>query len=97
MPVASAIRHWNFQGLVVKQFWGLPYFMAAISTLTRVSDRTALLLVSFISYFVSVALAYRLWGGWVAGFFSLLNFDWLQRSFLGGSEPLFVHCALGHS
>ena len=33
MSVASAIRHWNFQGLVVKQLWGLPYFMAAISTL----------------------------------------------------------------
>jgi hypothetical protein len=95
MSVASAIRHWNFHGLLVKQFWGLPYLMAALSTLTRVSDRTALLLISFISYFLSSALAYRLWGGWVAAFFSLLNFDWLQRSFLGGSEPLFVALLFG--
>jgi len=95
MSVASAIRHWNFHGLTVKQFWGLPYLMAAISTLTRVSDRTALLLISFLSYFVCAALAYRLWGGWIAGFFSLLNFDWLQRSFLGGSEPLFVALLFG--
>ena len=28
-------------------------------------------------------------GGWIAGFFAILNFDWLQRSYLGGSEPLF--------
>jgi len=39
---------------------------------------------------VSVALACRLWGGWVAGFFAVLNFDWMQRSCLGGAEPLFV-------
>jgi hypothetical protein len=95
MSVASAIRHWNFRGLLVKQFWGLPYLMAAISTVTRVSDRTALLLISFISYFVSSVLAYRLWGGWVAAFFALLNFDWLQRSFLGGSEPLFMALLFG--
>jgi hypothetical protein len=95
MSVASAIRHWNFHGLLVKQFWGLPYLMAAISAVTRVSDRTALLLISFISYFLSGALAYRLWGGWVAAFFSLLNFDWLQRSFLGGPEPLFVALLFG--
>lgn len=90
MSVASAIRHWDFRGLTLKQFWGLPYLMALLSTLLRVSDRTSLLLISSVSSFVSVALAYRLWGGWVAGFFSVLNFDWMQRSFLGGSEPLFV-------
>ncbi|HEX3352482.1 MAG TPA: hypothetical protein VHS34_06645 [Terriglobales bacterium] len=90
MSVASAIRRWDFQGLTVKQFWGLPYLMALVSTLLRVSDRTSLLLISAISSLVSVALAYRLWGGWVAGFFAVLNFDWIQRSFLGGSEPLFV-------
>src|SRR5438045_4664318 len=34
MAVASAIRHWNFQGLAVKHFWGLPYAIAAFSLLT---------------------------------------------------------------
>jgi hypothetical protein len=95
MSVASAIRHWEFRELTVKQFWGLPYLMALVSTLLRTSDRASLLLISVISSFVSVALAYRLWGGWVAGLFAVLNFDWMQRSFLGGSEPLFVALLFG--
>ncbi len=90
MAVAAAIRHWDFHGLLVKQFWGLPYAMAAVSRLTGVGDRTALLLVCFASSLAAVAIAYRLWGGWIAGFFAILNFDWMQRSYLGGSEPLFV-------
>jgi hypothetical protein len=90
MAVAAAIRHWNFHGLMVKQFWGLPYVMAAISRLTGASDRTALMVICFTSSLAAVVIAYRLWGGWVAGFFAILNFDWMQRSFLGGSEPLFV-------
>jgi hypothetical protein len=95
MAVASAIRHWNFHGLMVKQFWGLPYAMAALSGLTGMSDRTALLLICFSTSWASTAIAYRLWGGWVAGFFSILNFDWMQRSYLGGSEPLFVALLFG--
>jgi hypothetical protein len=90
MAVASAIRHWDFHGLTVKQFWGLPYAMSALSGLTGVSDRTALLLICFASSLASIAIAYRLWGGWVAGFFAILNFNWMQLSYLGGSEPLFV-------
>jgi hypothetical protein len=88
--IASGIRHWNFDGLVPEQFWGLPYAMAAVSTTTTISDLAALLLVCLVSSFASVILAARLWGGWVAAFFAVLNFDWMQRSYLGGSEPLFV-------
>ena len=90
MSVSLALRHWSFDGIVVKQFWGLPYLMAAVSFLTGASDRTTLLLVSLTSALLAVLLAYRLWGGWVAGFFAVLNFDWMQRSLLGGSEPLFM-------
>lgn len=90
MAVAWAIRHWDFHGLTIKQFWGLPYAVAAISRVTGVSGRTALMLVCFSSSLVAVAIAYRLWGVWVAGFFAILNFEWMQRSYLGGSEPLFV-------
>jgi hypothetical protein len=90
MAVAAAIRHWDFHGLMVKQFWGLPYTMAAVSRLTGASDRTALMLVCFASSLAAAVIAFRLWGGWVAGFFAILNFDWMQRSYLGGSEPLFV-------
>jgi hypothetical protein len=90
MNVANAIRHWHFQGLVIKHFWGLPYLMAALSTVTRMSDRSALLLISLASSLAVAILAAQLWGGWVAGFFAILNFDWMQRCFLGGSEPLFM-------
>jgi hypothetical protein len=95
MAVASAIRRWNFTGLAVKQFWGYPYLMAVISITTGVSDRSALLLVSCMASFLGVALAYRLWGGWVAGLFAVLSFEWMQRAFLGGAEPLFVALLFG--
>ncbi len=95
ISVASAIGHWNFAGLQIKQFWGYPYAMALVSVVTRVSDQTALLAVSCTSSLLSVAFAYRLWGGWIAGFFAVLNFDWMQRSFLGGSEPLAVALIFG--
>jgi Gpi18-like mannosyltransferase len=95
MTLAAAIRHWDFRGIVIKQFWGLPYAMAVLSRITGVSDRTALLLISLVSSFLGAALAYRLWGGWVAGFFAILSFDWMQRSYLGGSEPLFVALLFG--
>lgn len=90
MEVASAIRRWSFSGVRAWQFWGYPYCMALTSTVVRVSDRTALLLVSSLASFVSIFLAYRLWGGWVAAFFAVLSFDWMQRSLLGGAEPLFL-------
>ena len=89
MSLASAIRHWDFHGIVIKQFWGLPYAMAALSKLTGLSDRTALLVFSLAPSLLAVLLARRLWNGWIAGYFAVLNFDWLQRSCLGGSEPLF--------
>jgi hypothetical protein len=90
MSVASAIRRWDFHGLAVKQFWGLPYAMAGVSKLTGLADRTALLLLSLVPSLLAAVLARDLWDGWIAGYFALLNFDWLQRSCLGGSEPLFV-------
>jgi hypothetical protein len=93
--IASAIRHWNFSGLQAKQFWGYPYFMAVVSITTRVPFVASLLLVSLASSFISIGLAYRLWGGWIAGLFAVVNFDWMQRSFLGGSEPLAVALIFG--
>ena len=90
MNFASAIRHWDFRGIEVKQFWGLPYAMAALSKLTGASERTSLLVISLLSSLITVLLARRLWNGWIAAYFAILNFDWLQRSCLGGSEPLFM-------
>ncbi len=94
MGLASAIRHWNFEGIVIKQFWGLPYAMATLSKLTGVSDLTSLLFFSLLPSLLAVMLVRELWDGWIAAYFAVLNFDWLQRSCLGGSEPLFVCCLL---
>jgi hypothetical protein len=90
MNLASAIRHWDFHGIIIKQFWGLPYAMAALSKITDISDRAALLTFSFLPALLAGLLAQRLWNGWIAGYFVILNFDWMQRACLGGSEPLFV-------
>ena len=90
MSLAAAIRRWEFSGIVIKQFWGLPYGMAALSKIAGISDRTSLLIFSIMPSLLAVLMARRLWNGWIAGYFAVLNFDWLQRSFLGGSEPLFV-------
>ena len=95
ISISAAIQKWDFHGVVVKHFWGLPYAMAALSKLTGMSDRSALLTVSWISSLIAVVLAYRLWGGWIATVFAIVNFDWYHRSFLGGSEPLFVALLFG--
>jgi hypothetical protein len=90
LQAASAIRHWHFDGVTVKQFWGLPYFIAAISLITGSSERVALVVVCVAASFTSLTLCHRLWGGWVAAFFALVSLDWFQRSLLGGAEPLFM-------
>jgi hypothetical protein len=90
MDIASAILRWDFHGMEIKQFWGLSYFMAALSSLFRMSEMASLLLIGGVCSLFSVLLAQRLWGGWIAGFFAILNLQWLQRSFLGGAETLFV-------
>lgn len=89
LEAACAIRHWDFRGVQVKQFWGLPYVIACLSWLT-ISARSSLLLICMASSLVSVLLAWHLWGPWIASFFTVLNFCWIQVSFLGGAEPLFV-------
>ena len=75
IAIAAAICKWDFHGVFVKHFWGLPYFMCAVSKLTGCSERTALLIVSWSSSVAAVVLAYRLWDGWIATMFSIINFD----------------------
>jgi len=88
--VASAICHWRFSGVVVKQFWGLAYAIAAVCFTTGMSERAGLVFTCIVSSLVAVTLCHRMWGGWITLFFALLNFEWFQRSLLGGAEPLFV-------
>jgi hypothetical protein len=95
VDIASAIRHWKFQGLNIKAFWGLSYVVAVVSLVTPISDLSALLLVSYAAGIATIILIHKLWGGWVAGFFAVLNFDWMQRLFLGGTESLFTVLVFG--
>jgi hypothetical protein len=90
MDAAYAIRAWSFQNVTVKQFWGLPYAIVLLSFVPTVTLKAALLLVSLSCSLLGVLLIERLWGGWIAVYFALLNFDWMQRSYLGGAEPLFA-------
>lgn len=89
LQAASAIQHWDFHNAAVKLFWGLPYLIAAFSWLP-VSPRTDLLLICLISSLISVLLAWELWGAWIAGFFAVVSFRWIQVAVLGGAEPLFT-------
>jgi len=95
VDIASAIRHWKFQGLNIKAFWGLSYVVAVVSLVTPLSDMNALLLVSYASGIATIILVHKLWGGWVAAFFAVLNFYWMQRLFLGGTESLFTALVFG--
>ncbi len=89
VSAAQAIQHRALQGSNTKQGWGLSYLIAVLS-ITHLSDQASLLLISMASSVGSMLLVRSLWGSWIAAFFAVLNFPWLQTSLLGGSEPLFV-------
>ncbi len=95
VAIANAIRHWDFNSLHAWQFWGLPYAMVVFSTLSHSSSWTALLFFSVAGSFAALAITYRLWGGWVAGFFAMSSREWMERSLLGGAEPLFLALIFG--
>jgi len=93
--VATAIRHWDFHGVGVQHFMGYPYAIAAVSLVSHLPLTFSLWLVAGVASLVSAVLVARLFGTWVAAYFALSNFAWLQTSFLGGSEPLAVALGMG--
>jgi hypothetical protein len=92
---ATAITHWNLASIHSWQFWGLPYAMVVFSFLTRTSVWTALMFFSIAGSFAAVLICDRLWGGWAAGYFAVISRDWMDRSVLGGAEPLFLTLVFG--
>jgi hypothetical protein len=95
LEVATAIRHWDFHGVGVQHFMGYPYAIAAVSLIFHLPLTYSLSLVAGVASVVSTLLVARLFGNWVAAFFALSNFAWLQASLLGGSEPLAVALGMG--
>ena len=100
--VADAIRNWDFEfgesALQIQSkrlLFGFPLAIVAVSAVPFINDFAALVIVSMLSSLVSVFLCHRLWGGWVACLFAILNWDWMQRSVVGGNEPMFMALLLG--
>jgi hypothetical protein len=94
ISAAQAIQHLNLRSTQTRQGWGLSYVIALFSTF-HLPDQFSLVFISIACSLGSVLLARGLWGPWIAAFFAILNFPWIQASFLGGSEPLFVLLLFG--
>jgi hypothetical protein len=91
VDVANTIRQWHFQGGESAQFfWGYPYVIAGFSKLFSISALVAAVIISFLASVAVCVLVRRLYGGWVAAAFVVVNFEWIQRALGAGSEPLFM-------
>ena len=96
LGISNALLRWRLGAIgQVKLFWGFPYAVAAVSKLTHAPLTAALIGVSVVASLSAVTMAARLWGGTVAAYFAIINWDWIRRSLLGGSEPLFVALLFG--
>jgi hypothetical protein len=93
--VANAIRHWDFRNVQLQHFMGYPYLIAAFSLLFHVPTGFALWFLAVVCSAISVWLTARMFGTLTAGYFAFANLEWLQLSYLGGSEPLAMAMALG--
>ena len=87
---SAAVRGHAPPAPVAQHFLGYPLVTAGAAALFRVSDWSALVIVSVVASLAAVWLAAELWGAVIAAWFAVLNLDWVQRSLLGGAEPLFV-------
>jgi hypothetical protein len=87
---SAAIRGAPPPALIARHFLGYPLLAAPVAALLHISDMNALPIVSVIASLVAIFLASELWGAWAAAWFAVINLDWIQRSLLGGAEPLFV-------
>lgn len=91
LRVATMIRQWHFSGgETPADFWGFPYAIAAVTKLLAIPQPLASVLISMVASVAACILVHRLYGGWVALTFTFINYEWIQRSVDGGSEPLFM-------
>jgi len=91
VEVATIIRQWHFSGGPIPQdFWGFPYSIVGVSKLFSIPELMATVLISVLASLAVSVLIHRLYGGWVAATFIFINYQWIQLSVEGGSEPLFM-------
>lgn len=92
---AATIRGLAPPGGVAAHFLGYPLLCAPVAALFGISDMQALPIVSVIGSAVAVGLVCELWGAWAAACFAVVNLDWVQRSLLGGADPVFAAFTFG--
>lgn len=91
LEIATVIRTWHSPSPDISQhFWGFPFVITLVSKMFFIQPLTALVLLSVLASVGACILVYRLYGGWVAAVFIFINFEWIQLSVDGGSEPLFM-------
>lgn len=79
----------------VQHFLGYSMLVAPVASIAGGRDFAALPIVSAICSVVAVALVATLWGPLVAALFATVNFDWLERSLLGGADPVLAMFVFG--
>jgi hypothetical protein len=75
---------------IAMHFLGYPLLCAPVAAVLHLSAMDALPIVSAIGSFTAIAIAGMLWGPWAAAWFAVVNLDWIQRSLLGGADPVFA-------
>jgi len=90
IEIARTIGHGHAGEWVPQHFWGFPYAIALVSKLLAIRELTAIVVISMLASLTVCALVHRLYGGWVAAVFLFINYQWIELSVEGGSEPLFM-------
>ena len=96
VAMTAAVRALDLDAAGPTKFaWGLPFSAALIATALRISNVAAVATVSILSALVATYLVFRLWGPWVAAYFTVADFRWIELSAFGGSEPLSLALLFG--
>jgi hypothetical protein len=96
VAMTAAVRALDLDAVGPTKFaWGLPLSAALIATALRISNVAAVATVSIVSALVATYLVFRLWGPWVAAYFTVADFRWIELSAFGGSEPLSLALLFG--
>jgi hypothetical protein len=97
--VAESLLKMDFESIqflyIKRIFLGFPLAILLVSILPFFDFISALIVLSISCSLITHYYCHRLWGGWVACAFVTLNLDWMQRSIIGGNEPLFMALLLG--
>lgn len=95
LAVVDALQQHDLSRVTPQQFWGFPYLISLVTSITRLPAMVVLLLCSWVPALAAIALAAELWGNRVAAWMAIVSFPWVQRMALGGNEPLFMCLLLG--